>query len=127
MLKHSHLFLRTTNSVLKLTWEAAKKATKDRDESKSVRGCCTNREVFFFLWNQTWMEGLNMADNLSRSLQTATMSACEGQQLVKTTLATYAMIGTDECFALFWDYLESTRSTVDVSSPVLPRRRKVPW
>ena len=33
---------------------------------------------------------------------------------------------TDECFSHFWEYLESRRSSVDVSSPVLPRRRKVP-
>ena len=56
-----------------------------------------------------------MVDNLSWSLQTATMSACKGQQVVKTTLATYATIWTDQCFNILWDYLESRRSSVDVS------------
>ena len=32
----------------------------------------------------------------------------------------------NESFDLFWDYVEQRRALVDVSSPTLPRRRKVP-
>ena len=62
-------------------------------------------------------------------LQATKLSACGGQQIVNTTLATYQNMRTDECFSHFWEYLESRRSSLDVSSPqspVLPRRRKVP-
>ena len=92
-----------------------------------VLGVAAQMEKFsFFFGIEFGRKVLNMADNLSRSLQSATMSACEGQQIVKTTLATYATIRTDERLDLFWDYLESRRSSVDVSSPVLPWQRKVP-
>lgn len=49
-----------------------------------------------------------------------------GQQVVKTTLASFQAIRTDECFNLFWQYLEARRSSADVSPPTLPWRRKVP-
>ena len=42
-----------------------------------------------------------MANNLSQSLQTATLSACGGQQIVKTTLTIYQQMRTDKCFDLF--------------------------
>ncbi len=42
------------------------------------------------------------------------------------TLLAFQSIRTDECFDLFWEYLEVRRTSSDVSSPTLPRRRKVP-
>ena len=69
---------------------------------------------------------LNMVDNLSRSLQAKTISACEGQKLVNITLVTLQSIRSDQWFDLFWQYIESRRSVVDVSPPELPRQRKVP-
>ena len=114
--------------MLQLTWEAAKEATKDTEMRARVLGVAAQMEKFsFFFGIELGRKVVNMADNLSRSLQSATISACEGQQIVKTTLAIYATIRTDEYFDLFWDYLEPRRSLVDVSSPVLPQRRKVPW
>ena len=67
-----------------------------------------------------------MVDNLSRALQAKTITANQGQHLVSMTLQTLQSIRKDESFELFWDYLQSRRSKADVSSPVLPRRRKVP-
>ena len=67
-----------------------------------------------------------MVNNLSRSLQSKTLSACKGQKLVNITLATLQSIRSDQCFDLFWQYVESRQSIVDVSPPELPRRRKVP-
>ena len=67
-----------------------------------------------------------MVDNLSRSLQAKTISACEGQKLVNITLVTLQSIRSDQWFDLFWQYIESRRSVVDVSPPELPRQRKVP-
>ena len=69
---------------------------------------------------------LNMLDNLSRSLQAKTLSACEGQKLVNVTLVTLQSIRSEMKFDLFWQYVESRRSVVKVSPPELPRRRKVP-
>lgn len=55
------------------------------------------------------------------------MSACESQELVSRTLRTFLeSIRSDTCFNLFWEYIEKRRSTADVSTPNLPRLRKVP-
>ena len=69
---------------------------------------------------------LNMVDNLSRSLQSTRLSACEGQRIVLTTKLTFQSIQSDQCFDLFWKYLETRRLSIDVPDPTLPRHRKVP-
>ena len=113
--------------ALQLTWNAAKEATKDTEMRAQIGGVAAQMEKFdFFFGVELGRKVLNMADNLSRSLQAATLSACEGQQVVRTTLATFQAIQTDECFYLFWEYLEARRSSADVSPPTLPRCRKAP-
>ena len=66
-----------------------------------------------------------MVDSLSRALQSATMSACEGQGIVRTVQSLQS-IRTDENFDLFWQYLERRCSEVNVSTPTLPRRKRPP-
>ena len=113
--------------ALQLTLEAARKATKDTEMRAQIGGVAAQMEMFIFFFGiELGRKVLNMADNLSRSLQTATLSACGGQQIVKATLTTYQRMRSDECFDLFWVHLESRRSSVDVSSSILPQRRKVP-
>lgn len=113
--------------ALQLTWDAAKEATKDTEMRARIGGVAAQMEKFdFFFGVELGWKVLNMADNLSQSLQAAILSACEGQQVVRTTLATFQAIRTDECFYLFWEYLEARRSSADVSPPTLPRRRKAP-
>ena len=41
------------------------------------------------------------------------------------TQVTLQSMRNDESFDLFWDYVEQRRALVDVSSPTLPRCRKV--
>lgn len=62
---------------------------------------------------------LNIIDNPSQTLQAWTLSACAGQRVLKTTLETLQSIWSDECFNLFWEYIELRRSLADVSSPIL--------
>ena len=104
--------------ALQLTWDAAKEATKDTEMRARIGGVAAQMKKFdFFFGVELGRKVLNMADSLSRSLQAATLSACEGQQVVRTTLATFQAIRTDECFYLFWEYLEARRSSADVSPP----------
>ena len=85
--------------ALQLTWDAAKEATKDTEMGARIGGVAAQMEKFdLFFGVELGQKVLNMADNLSRSLQAATLSACEGQQVAKTTLATFQAIRTDECF-----------------------------
>ena len=107
-----------------MTWDAAKEATRDSEMRARIGGVAAQMEKFdFFFGVELGRKILNMADNLSRSLQEKCISACEGQKLISLTLATFQSIRSDECFDLFWDYVEGRRSMVDVSSPSLPRQR----
>ena len=92
-----------------------------------IGGVAAQMEHFdFFFGIQLGRKLLNIVDNLSRSLQAKTISAREGQTLVRMTQATFRSMRNDKFFDLFWDYVEKSRTLVDVSLPTLPRRRKVP-
>jgi len=69
-----------------------------------ICGVAAQMEKFsFFFGVELGQKILNMADNLSRTLQASTLSACEGQRVVKMTLQSLQSIRSDECFDLFWD------------------------
>ena len=80
----------------------------------------------FFFGVELGRKILNMADNLSRSLQATLLPGCDGQRIVRSTLEALQSIRTEEFFDLFWSYLEKKRSALSVSSPSIPHRRKVP-
>ncbi|KAI6656107.1 Zinc finger MYM-type protein 1-like [Oopsacas minuta] len=109
--------------ALQLTWDVAKDATRDTEMRARIGGVAAQMEKFdFFYGISLGRKLLNIVDNLSRSMQAKNISACDGQRLVDMTHKTLQSMRTDECFGLFWGYLECRRSSVDVSSPTLPRR-----
>ena len=113
--------------ALQSTWEAAKQATKDSEMRARITGVASQMERFdYFFGVELGRKCLSMVDNLSRALQSATMSACEGQGIVRRTVQSLQSIRTDENFDLFWQYLERTCSKVNVSTPTLPCRKRVP-
>ena len=112
--------------ALQLTWEAARQATKDTEARARITGVAAQMEKFdYFFGIEIGKKCLSMVDNLSRALQSANISACEGQGVVKMTVQALQSIRSDEKFDLFWKYLETKSSTVDVSTPELPRRKRV--
>ena len=70
--------------------------------------------------------GRNVLDNFSRALQSATISACEGQRVVKRTVQALQVIRSDGDYNLFWKYLETRCSSLEVSTHAIPRRKRVP-
>lgn len=113
--------------VLQKTWIDAKKATRDTEMKSRIDGVAAQMKTFkFFFGLLLGRKILTMVDNLSRSLQSKTMSANEGQNVVKITLETLQSIRTDDCFTLFWLFVEQKKLSVEVSSPELPRKRKAP-
>ena len=44
---------------------------------------------------------------------------------MQTTKLTFQPIRSDQCFDLFWNYLETRRHSIDVPDPTLPCRRKI--
>ena len=113
--------------VLQKTWDVAKDATKDTELKARIGGVAAQMEKFHFIFGvELGRKILTMTDNLSRSLQTKTISAHEGQTLVKTTLSTLLKMRTEMNYTLFWKYVECRRSSLEVSSPELHRKRKIP-
>ena len=80
----------------------------------------------FFFGVELGCKILNMADNLSLSLQASNMSANEGQSIMKMTILTLEGMRSEECFLLFWEKTEKKRQELEVEAPQLPRQRKVP-
>lgn len=113
--------------TLQLTWDAAKDATKDSEMRARIGGVKAQMSQFnFFFGIELGRKILNMVDNLSRSLQATSMSACEGQRIVGLTLTTLQSIRSDESFQAFWNVVEIYQASLDVTAPTLPRQRKVP-
>ena len=63
---------------------------------------------------------------LSKTLQAPTISATEGQGVMKMTLEALKCTRSDEAFSLFWKSVEQKRQQLDVDEPRQPRQRKVP-
>ena len=70
---------------------------------------------------------LKHTDNLSRTLQHASISAAEGQQITAMTVATLKLMCSNDQFDEFWDQtLLNKAEELGVSEPQLPQQRKVP-
>ena len=80
----------------------------------------------FFFGVELGCNILNMANNLSSSLQASNMSANEGQSIMKMIILTLEGMRSEECFLLFWERTEKKRQELGVEAPQLPRQRKVP-
>ena len=65
---------------------------------------------------------LNMADNHSKALQRSSVSASDGQSLMKMMVATLKSMGSEESFNTFWRMVETKRArcSIQISDPALP-------
>ena len=109
--------------ALQLTWEAAREATKDTEMRARIGGVAAQMEKFaFFFGIELGRKVLSMADNLSRSLQSSTLSACGGQRIVNNTLhiSKCELMSALISSGCTW----SPEGRQLISSPILPRRRR---
>ena len=67
---------------------------------------------------------LNITDNLSRTLQTESLSAAEAQVIAGKTVETLRRMRTDEMFDIFWQSVESLRASTNTEKAKLPRKRQ---
>ena len=69
------------------TWEAARQATKDTEmKARIIRIASQMKRFDYFFGIELGQKCLKMVDNLTRSLQRATISACESQEIVRKTV-----------------------------------------
>lgn len=67
------------------------------------------------------------AHNLSKTLQSSTISAAEGQKVAALTVATVEGIRTDESFNLFWKLIQKKASDFDVLTTSPMKDTKMIW
>ena len=69
---------------------------------------------------------LRHADNLSKTLQSSTISAPEGQRVAQLTVTVLENMRTSEAFSLLWESFKRKSSVLEIEEPSLPRRRRAP-
>ena len=105
--------------------EEALQATTDTEVKARIQGVAAQMTTFTYLFGSMLGElVLKHTDNLSRTLQHASMSAAEGQQVTAMTVATLNSMCSDDRFDLFWDLAISMAEKLGVSGPQLPRQSR---
>lgn len=113
-------------SALRDTWNVAQQESRDSEMRARIGGVSKQMESFNFIFGvELGRTVLNMADNLSAALQGSTVSATEGQNLMRMTLAALESIRSEESNELFWQKIEQRRQELEIAEPNLPRQRKV--
>ena len=67
---------------------------------------------------------LRHSDNLSRTLQSRTMSAASGQSTASMTVKILESLRPDDKFELFWNMVCLSAAKFEIEGPTLPRKRK---
>ena len=82
---------------------------------------------FDFLFGLVLAERLlQHTDNLSRTLQSPSLTESEGQQIADLTCKTLIQIRTTEAFDLFWEKVQVLQREYSVDEPSPPLKRKAP-
>ena len=113
--------------VFQALWEEVKDTVTDSEIRARVIGVHATMNRFDFLFGLVLAERLlQCTDNLSRTLQSPSLTASEGQQVADLTCKTLIRIRTTEAFDLFWEKVQVLQREYSVDEPSLPRKRKAP-
>ena len=108
-------------------WEEVKSITADSDARARIGGVEAQMGKFEFLFGVVLgARVLKHTDNLSKTLQSPSLIAAEGQKLADLTCQTLEKIHNDESFDLFWQRIVLFQQDLEVNEPAIPRRRKAP-
>ena len=116
--------LTSISEALVETWGQAKEIVSDSEMRARIGGVAKQMETFdFFFGVELGRIVLNMADKLSKALQGSSVSASDGQSLMKMTVTTIQSMRSDESFTSFWQTVETKRGScsIQIGDPVLPR------
>ena len=84
-------------------------------------------ETFQFFFGMLLAEMVfRHTDNLCKTSQKPELSSLQGYETAMLTVKTLQSIRTGSNFDLFWEKVDKLRSSVTVSSPCLPRKRRAP-
>ena len=117
----------TNYDFLQTLWEESLESVKEPEMRSRITGVSVCMKSFDFFFGVAIGEMLlRHSDNLSRTLQLSNISAAEGQSVAKLSLQTLTTLRTEGAFALFWSTTIRKTENLDVSDPVLPRKRRAP-
>ena len=106
-------------TALRETWALVKQASSDSEMRARIGGVANQMESLDFLFGvELGRKVLNMADNLSKALQGATVSASEGHTLMKMTITALASIRTYDSIS-FWKLVDLRRQEYGVDDAKL--------
>ena len=92
-----------------------------------VTGVKAQMEKFDFLFGLClgdWI--LRHTDNLSKTLQSPSLSAADNQQLAQLICNTLDCLRNQELFSLLWDKVSGMQEKLQIDQAMLPRRHKAP-
>jgi len=108
-------------------WDEALEGSLNSEMKARIQGVSSQMETFQFLFGILLAEMVfRHTDNLSKTLQKPELSSLQGYEIAMLTVKTLQSIHTESNFDLFWEKVDKLRSSVTVSNPCLPRKRKVP-
>ena len=108
-------------AVLPAVWDEAQTWKLDREIRAHIIGVATQIRSFDFLFGVSVGNLLlHHTDNLSKSLQQATLSAAEGQKLAKLTLEIFKSLRNEEQFDAFFTNIILLQKQFEVDEPALP-------
>ena len=95
-------------TVLQELWEVSKNDSADPSMKARIIGVQTQFNSFkFYFGVELAYFLLQHSDNLSKTLQSPSISAAEGQKLASMTIATLLQCRSDVAYDLFWKRIES--------------------
>ena len=113
-------------NVLQELWKNALEVATDSEVRARLVGVTTMTK-FSYLFGVILGECiLTHTDNLSKTLQNPFLTASEGYSIAELTYQTLERIRSDEAYNLFWGKVLSVQAKLDVSDPILARKRKIP-
>ena len=115
------------HQVFQSLWEEAKEIAPDSETRTRITGKAFKMSTFAYLFGVLLGECVQKhSDNLSKTLQSPTLTAAEAHTIANLTCQTIERIRTGACFDLFWEKALSLQSSLGIDEPELLRRRKRP-
>lgn len=110
-------------------WDWSLEVLKDTKMKSRITGVKSVMTQFSFFFDCCLGEKiLRQTDNLSRALQSSSISAAQGKILARDVVKTFLPDRSDESFDLFWHRIlqRKDKEIKFIEDPVPPRKRKAP-
>ena len=119
--------IRLNYETLEATWEEALAVVRESEVKARINGVAAIMKTFDFLFGFILAERmLKHTDNLSKTMQTSSMSAVEAHTISQTFITIFNKIRNDLFFDQFWAFVEIAWYSLHISEHTLPMQQKRP-